>query len=371
MRGTVTKKKDRWYIVYYIGKDNNGKWKQKWEGGFDTKKEAEKVLRARIEEIESGFLNAVDNSTLAVYLRHWFQSYCMPRLAANTISGYRINIERHIIPCIGEIRLNRLQPKDIQMLYGKLADAGLSGTSMRYVHNTLHKALVCAVKGQILQKNAADYVDIPLSSQFEVVPLTPDEAKKLIAASKDTEIHIPIMLALMHGLRRGEVLALQWNDIDFDNGTLSIKHSANYIKGEFFISDTKTKNSHRTLRMSPTMISSLQKHKALQDEWRAEFGKGFNPYNLVICRKDGSPMTPNAVQYLFKEVLSANSLPDIRFHDLRHTNATLMLRNAIPAKIVSAMLGHSTVGMTLDIYSHTMTDMQDDAVSALEHMLKE
>ena len=371
MRGTVTKKKDRWYIVYYIGKDSNGKWKQKWEGGFDTKKEAEKMLRARIQEIESGFLNAVDNSTVAVYLRYWLQSYCMPRLAANTISGYRINIERHIIPYIGEIRLNRLQPKDIQALYGKLAAAGLSGTSMRYVHNTLHKALVCAVKGQVLQKNAADYVDIPLASKFEAIPLTPDEAKQLIAACKDTEIYIPVLLALMHGLRRGEVLALQWNDVDFEVGTLSIKRSANYIKGEFFLSDTKTRNSRRTLRMSPTMICSLREHKALQDEWRVEFGKGFNPYNLVICRKDGSPMTPNAVQYLFKEALSTNDLPDIRFHDLRHTNATFMLRNEVPAKIVSAMLGHSTISITLDTYSHVMTDMQQDAVTALESMLKE
>ncbi len=370
MRGTVTKKNDRWYLVYYVGKDSNGKWKQKWEGGFDTKKEAEKVLRTRIQEIESGFLNAVDNSTVAVYLRHWLESYCIPRLAPNTVSGYRINIERHIIPYIGNIRLNQLQPKDIQALYGKLANVGLSGTSIRYVHNNLHKALVSAVKGQVLQRNAADYVDIPLASRFEAEPLTPEQAKKLIAACKDTEIYIPVLLALMHGLRRGEVLALQWNDVDFSNGTLFVRRSANYIKGEFSLSDTKTRNSRRTLRLSPTMVCSLQAHKALQDEWRAEFGKGFNPYNLVICRKDGSPMTPNAVQYLFKEVLAANNLPDIRFHDLRHTNATLMLRNAIPAKIVSAMLGHSTVGITLDTYSHMMTDMQDDAVSAIENMLK-
>lgn len=370
MRGTVTKKRDKWYIVYYIGKDESGKWKQKWEGSFPSKKEAEKVLRSRIDEIENSFANKADSSTVAVYLKHWLENYCIPRLAVNTVNGYRVNIEKHMIPLIGEIQLNKLQPKDIQTMYDKLAASGLSGTSIRYVHNTLHKALVNAVKSQILSRNAADCVYAPTISKFEVVPLTPEESRKLITACKDKEIYMPVLLALVLGFRRGEVLGLQWNDVDFDYRTVSIKHSANIVNGEFVLSDPKTKNSHRTLMLSDSMIEYLQNQKAIQDKWRIAFGDGFNPHNLVICRRDGMPMTANALQHMFKDVLTENQLPNVRFHDLRHTNATLMLRSEVPAKIVSSMLGHANIGITLDTYSHVMTDMQKSAVGVVDNLLK-
>ncbi|MDO5110856.1 MAG: site-specific integrase [Clostridia bacterium] len=369
MRGTVTKKNNRWYIVYYIGKDANGKWKQKWEGGFDTKKEAEKALRARLDELENQFVRNVDTSTVTAYLLHWLDAYCVPRLATNTVIGYRVNIEKHIIPRIGKIKLSDLQPKDVQYLYDDLAQSGLSGTSVRYVHNTLHRALVSAVKSQIIPRNAADFVEPPVKSKFEVEPLMPEEARRLISACEETEIYMPVLLALVLGLRRGEVLALQWDDVDFDNRTVSIRRSANLIKGQFVISDTKTKNSRRTLRISDTMWNCLNEHKMKQRQFSEAFGEGFNPYNLVNCREDGTPFTPYAIQYRFKEILSKYNLPDIRFHDLRHTNATLLLRAEQPAKIVSAMLGHSCIGITLDIYSHVMTDMQSGAVKALESIL--
>lgn len=370
MRGTVTKKRNKWYIVYYIGKDENGKWKQKWEGSFTSKKEAEKVLRARINELEEGFAVKADNSKTAIYLKHWLNTYCVPRLAINTVKGYKVNIEKHIIPYIGEIKLNNLQPRDIQSMYEKLSASGLSSTSIRYVHNTLHKALVCAVKSQTLARNAADYVYAPTVSKYEVIPLTPEQSRILIESCKGNEIFIPVLLALILGLRRGEVLALQWCDVDFDYQTISIKHSASFINSKLILSDTKSKNSHRTLKISNYMLECLYHHKELQNKWYNEFGGGFNPNNLVICRHDGMPMTPNVLQHMFKDVLKSSNLPNIRFHDLRHTNATLMLRSEVPAKIVSSMLGHSTIGLTLDTYSHVMTDMQASAVGVVEGILK-
>lgn len=328
------------------------------------------ALRARIEEIENSFERKVDNSTVAAYIQNWFKTYCLPRLALNTANGYKVNIEKHIIPHIGDIRLNRLQPKDIQKMYAKLIESGLSGTSVRYIHNTLHKALVNAVKNQVLTKNAADFVEAPNVSNFEAIALTPAQAETLIAACKDTKIYIPVLLAIVLGLRRGEALGLEWSDIDFDYGTISIKRSAIYIKGQFILSGTKTKNSRRTLKLSLSMIECLKRHKTIQDTWALEFGKGFNPLNLVSCGRDGSPITPNALQHIFKDIVTANGLPNIRFHNLRHTNATMMLRSEVPAKIVSSMLGHSNIGITLDTYSHVMTDMQTVAVGVVEKILK-
>ena len=370
MRGTVTKKRDRWYIVYYVGKDANGKWKQKWEGSWDTKRDAERVLRSRIEEVESTFERKADKSTVAVFMRHWLSACCEPKLAVNTVNGYRVNIEKHIIPYIGEIPLNRLKPSDIQKLYGDLLSSGLSGTSVRYVHNNLHRALKHAMKQELIPRNPADYVDPPRIDRPEPRTLTPDEAKRLVAASVGRDIHLPILLGLTLGLRRGEALGLQWSDIDLHANTVTITHSANFCNGSFALSSTKTRNSRRTLMFPDALRDAFEAEQEKQKKEAALFGAGYNPYCLVCCLSDGTPITSGVLHHHFHELLHACGLPSIRFHDLRHTNATLMLRNNIPAKIVSSMLGHSSIGITMDTYSHVMTDMQTDAVSVMDSLLK-
>lgn len=370
MRGNVTKKGNLWYARYYIGKDENGKWLQKWEGGYSTRRDAEKQLRKRIEELENTFEHKVDKSTMAVYLRHWLDTYCKPRLSANTVSGYTVNVEKHIIPYIGTIPLCKLQPKDIQKLYDTLLSSGLSGTSVRYVHNNLHKALASAVKQELIPRNPADLVEAPVVNQYEASTLTPDEATKLLDACAGTEIYLPVLFALLLGLRRGEALGLQWSDVDMDGQTITVRHSASYTKEGFVLSTPKTKNSRRTLMLPELVVSALKAAAASQEQWRSQIGSGFNPYNLVCCRIDGSPLTTNALQHQYKDILSAHGLPPIRFHDLRHTNATLMLRNNVPAKIVSSMLGHSSIGITMDTYSHVMTDMQAEATGVMNTLFE-
>ena len=188
MRGTVTKKRDRWYICYYIGKDAKGKWKQKWEGSWDTKKAAEKVLRQRITELEETFERKGESSTLKVYLQNWLDTYCTERLAPNTIRGYRVNVEKHIAPYIGQIRLNDLKPSDIQGLYSKLLAQGLSGTTVRYVHNNLHRALSVAVRQQLLTRNPADCVEPPVIDHYEAATLNDKQVRQLLTACRDTSV---------------------------------------------------------------------------------------------------------------------------------------------------------------------------------------
>lgn len=370
MRGTVTKKRNRWYICYYVGKDENGKWKQKWEGSWETKREAEKVLRSRVEDLENSFERKVDKSTLASFLEYWQEVYCKPRLAANTIRGYRVNIDKHIVPYIGQIQLNRLQPNDIQKLYSDLEAAGLSGTSVRYVHNNLHKALGFAVKSQLIPRNPADMVEPPRVNRKEARTLTPAEVALLLRACNGQEIELPVLMAVTLGLRRGEALGLQWSDVDMEQRTITVRHSASFTKEGFVLSTTKTKNSRRTLLM-PEMVKIAFERNALRQRAAADLiGAEFNPHNLVCCREDGTPFSSNVLQHRFKAVLRENDLPDICFHELRHTNATLMLRNSVPAKIVSSMLGHSSIGITMDTYSHVMTEMQEGAVDVMNEMLK-
>ncbi|WP_325228492.1 tyrosine-type recombinase/integrase [Oscillibacter sp.] len=371
MRGTVTKKKDRWYICYYTGeKLPSGRPKQKWEGSWPTKSEAERVLRSRISDLESRYERKTDNSTMTVFLRHWLEVYCKPRLARNTINAYTINVEKHMVPYIGEIQLNRLTPRDIQKLYESLRAAGLSGNSARHVHNNLHRALLWAVKQELIPRNPADLVDPPLIEHKERQTLTPEQIPRLLAACEGSFICLPVTLAVTLGLRRGEALGLQWDDIDLANKTVTIRHSVTCDKEGFTLGSPKTKSSRRTLMLPEALVDALQKEQNSQRERARFIGPGFNPLRLVCCREDGKPITTNALQHCFKDALRAAGLPDIRFHDLRHTNATLMLRNHIPAKIVSAMLGHSGIGITMDLYSHVTVDMQGGAVQVINQLLK-
>lgn len=369
MRGSVIKRGKTFSIVYDIGKDTSGKRVQKWESGFSTKKEAEKVLRSRIEEIENSLERKVEKCSLGVYLNEWLNSYCYNRLARNTLNGYKVNIKKHIIPVLGDIPLYKLHPRDIQKLYSDMEEKGYSGTTIRYVHNVLHKALGTAVKQLILDKNSADFVEPPKKSNFHSTVLKTNEITVLLKACQNTVIYMPVLLAVSLGLRRGEVLGLKWSDIDYIYNTLNICRTATTYKEEFVLSDVKTKNSNRTLVLADVIIQALREHKIKQDICAAEFGEGFNPLNLIICARDGSPLSPSVLNKTFKKVLKKSGLPDIRFHDLRHTNATFLLANNIQAKIVSSLLGHSSIGITMDTYSHVLTDMQKPAVNAVEDML--
>ena len=322
------------------------------------------------EEVENTFDRKADKSTLAVFLRHWLSAYCVPKLAPNTVNGYRVNVERHIIPYIGQIPLNKLTPANIQKLYADLLTSGLSGTSVRYVHNNLHRALKYAVKQELISRNPADLVDPPRIDHIEMRVLTPDESKTLISGCVGTDIYLPVLLGLSLGLRRGEALGLQWDDIDMDAKTVTIIHSASFRKGGFLLSSTKTRNSRRTLIMPDALYIALKDAYNKQQREAAIFGDGYNSYHLVCCLPDGMPITSGILQHRFHDVLTSCGLPSIRFHDLRHTNATLMLRNRIPAKIVSAMLGHSSIGITMDTYSHVMTDMQEGAIDVMDGLLK-
>lgn len=369
MRGTVTKKGNRWYICYYTGKDCNGKWKLKWESGFNSKRDAERVLRERISDIENSFNRKVDNSTLDVFLHYWLDTYCKERLAPNTIRGYKTNIENHIIPHLGNIRLSALSPHDIQRLYTKLLEKGLSGTSVRYVHNNLHRALSFAVKQELIPRNPADLVEPPAINHYEATTLNEVQVRQLLSSCFGTDIYLPILLAVSLGLRRGEVLALQWSDIDWQYKTVTIRHSASYTRDGMYLGSPKSRSSRRTLILPDIVIDALHDEYCKQNEMSSLFGDSFNPMHFICCNSNGSMLSSNALQHKFVNALETCNLPRIRFHDLRHTNATLMLRNSVPSKIVSSMLGHSSIGITLDTYSHVITEMQQSAVNVMNDII--
>lgn len=371
MRGNVYHRGSKFYIRYDLGKDSNGKRVQKTEGGFDTKRQAERVLRQRITDIENSPSKLVERSLLSAFLKDWLK-YQEKRLARNTVQGYKNNIFNHIIPCIGDIPMYKLQPEDVQRLYSNLEEKGLSATSIIYVHRVLHNALQYACKKRILPYNVTDYVDVPIKEKHNFNVLNATQVRTLLSACKDSYIYIPVLLAVSLGLRRGEALGLKWSDIDFERKTIIIQRTVTFYKGgEYVFSKVKTKNSERVLFMSDNLINELLMHKDKQEKDFKESVYFSNYDNLINCRLDGEPIHPAMLDKEYKAIIKKLGFPYVRFHDLRHTNATLMLYERIPAKIVSEMLGHSSIGITLDTYTHVTNEMQLPAVQAIDHLIFE
>lgn len=291
--------------------------------------------------------------TLEKYLNDWIEIYKI-NLAYNTHRGYLVNL-RHICRYIGDIELNSLTYTDIQNCYIKLLET-LSGTSVLYCHRVLRNALNYAYKRDIINKNPCDLVIVPRKQRHDITVLSEDELHKLLEAAAGTWLYTPILIAATLGLRRGEVMGLRWSDVDFRNNIITISKSLSCINGELVLSDVKTAKSHRSLLISDSFSDYLLKLRLMSE---CEY----------VCNRYGQPVSPNVFDKFFKRTVRSIDIPDICFHDLRHTNATLLLKKGIPAKIVSERLGHSSITITLDTYSHVLIDMQRDSSVAFDDLI--
>jgi integrase len=366
MKGSIIKRGSTYSIVYDLGYDKAAKRKQKWESGFLTRKDAQSVLNERIYEIQTGSYIEPDRKTIGEHLAKWFAGYVQKNLALNTIKGYKVNIEKHIIPAIGHIQLMKLRPIEVQKFYDDLLASGLSATSVLYIHRVLHKALENAVKLQIIYRNVSDYVDLPKKKRYICRVLDENQVRELLNKCHGTEIYVAVLLAVSLGLRRGGVLGLRWDDIDFVNNIIAIRRTQVILEGNVIYAPVKSMKSNRDLLISDRIATILVTQKRWQEENKQFFGDAYQDNHLVICNEVGLPISASLLDKRFKRILVRNELPIIRFHDLRHTNATLMLKKGIPAKIASERLGHSTIGITLDLYSHVDNSMQKAAAEIID-----
>ena len=376
MRGSIVKKGKKYCIVIYMGRDKNGKKKQKWYSGFNTKKEAERELMKLLNDIENNNYMDITKMKVRDYLLEWHNTYVAANLKETTIEGYKMHIERYINSRIGDIELQKLKPFHIQSMYTDLLnngrfgkDGGLSNRTVLQTHRILRKALSYAYKMQIINKNVADLVQPPKKKTYQAKFLTESEIPSFINAFKDTELYLPVVLAIGLGLRRGEILGLRWQDVDFEHSLISIKQSLLRVKKTNIFSTPKTDSSRRTIVASENIMKLLRITQTEINKNKEFFDDAYSSYDLVVCRVDGSPITPNALTPRFNSLLHKKNLPILRFHDLRHTNATLMLKNNIPAKIASQRLGHSSIAITLDLYSHVVNEMQEEAAKKINKVL--
>jgi integrase len=379
MKGHVTKKGNRWYFVVDTGVDpTTGKRKQKWFSGFKTKKEAEKAMIKKLHELEQGTYIEPQKTTLGNYLSRWLDDYASTALRPTTFETYSALIRTHIIPSLGAVTLQQLQPMQLQRFYNEKLEqgrvngnGGLSAQTVRYFHAILREALGHAVKWQLLSRNVAELASPPAIRKKEIITLDADEVAQFLLYAREDRLYIAFLMAVTTGLRRGEILGLRWKDLNFNANTVSIRKNLVLVNNKPILQEPKTQGSIRSITLPLVTIEALKKYKTLQDQEKHKIGSHYQDHHLIVATSLGTPVSPRNLLRSFKRIIEKANLPEIRFHDLRHTHATLMLKQGEHPKVVSERLGHSSTRITLDIYSHVLPNMQQEAVERFEKMIQD
>ena len=294
-----------------------------------------------------------------------------PRVRAWTYAGYEVHVRRHLKPSLGRIALERLTPQHVQALLNQKLREGLKPKTVRYLRGTLRTALNEAVRWGLIGRNAAALVDGPKVERFPIKPFTPEEARRLLEAVRGDRLEALYSVALTMGLRQGEALGLTWKDIDLDVGYMRISKQLQRIHGSPQLVEPKTDRSRRTLAMPPMISRALRDHFDRQQLERGRAGEQWRNGGLVFTTPIGTALDGTAVTKEFHRVLDRAGLPQRRFHDLRHSCATLLLVQGVSPRVVMDVLGHSQIGLTMNTYSHVIPDMQRDAARRMQDLLQD
>ena len=311
-----------------------------------------------------------DDVTVGRYLEEWL-AHTRSRVRAVTYEGYRGLLNRHAIPALGGLRLSDLRPLTLQRLYSDLLTHGsderrLAGGTVLNLHLVLTQALGQAVRWQLLASNPAAGAQPPRPKRPPRTLVDPPLVGRLLAAAADTPLQLPAAIAAATGMRRGEILALRWCDLSDDFAQAHVQRTLQPTTDGLIVEEPKTRRSKRTVALPLFLHSYLERQKREQQQRRELAGSNWQEHGLVIDRGDGRPVNPDTLSAGWARFIRANGLPHVRFHDLRHAHATLMLLQGVHPKIVSERLGHASIGITLDTYSHVLPSMQTEAAAAFD-----
>ena len=365
-RGSIRQRskvrKNSWNLQIYLGTDPvTGKKRYHADTVQGTKAEAERRLTELLREKDTGTFTKPSRQTVREYLEQWFRDYAETHVQRRTQEGYRGNLDRYILPRIGDVPLDRLTPRHVQEMESELLrdggtqGRGLSATTVLQVHRILSNALGSAVRLGIVVRNVAGAVEPPRTTQYEAPTLAWDEVNSLLEQVTDPFYQTLFLLVIQTGLRRSESVGLQWRDVDLAAATLSVRRA--WIKlpsGEMELTSPKSRQA-RVVDLPAESVEALKAHRVRQADVA---GNG----NFIFCHPDGSPLNPNLVTRVFKRTATKAGFENLRFHDLRHTHASLMLALGVHLKVVSERLGHSGIGITGNHYSHVLPTVQKGAV---------
>ena len=310
--------------------------------------------------------------TVAGFLDRWLVAV-RPTLRASTWVRYEQYARLHTVPALGQLPLREIRPSHLHALYADRLAAGCSPTSVRHLHRFLHRVFTHAVRWGEVADNPVERVDPPRPAVPAFTALSPEQARRLVAGSRGDRLHALYVLALTTGLRQGELFALRWGDVDMTGRRLAVRGTLyRGAGGGWTVGAPKTHRSRRQVVLSQLAVDALEVNRTAQRAERHGVGARWDDNDLVFANQMGRPLSSqNVMARSFRPLLRRLGLPPIRFHDLRHTAATLLLGAGVHPKIVSEMLGHASVGVTLDLYSHVTPVMHESAALELGRLLEE
>jgi integrase len=371
MRGHIRNRyKGSYDITVELERDPITKKRQQYHETIKgTKKDAEKRLAELEHQLDKGSFARPGKLTVAEFLEAWLKENCVPNRARNTTETYDFFIHKHIIPSIGMIPLTSLRPGHLQHLYKEKQDSGLGDRSRRYIHSTLHRALKIAVQQGLISSNPADAVESPKVKHRDMKTMSEPDIHLFLEYARSTPYYALFYTALFTGMRRSELLALQWADIDLATGTISVNRTLHQLRNkEIVISQPKTAKSRRLLELPDLLTEVLKEHRKQQKDLLRALGKTLEDDTYVFLNNKGQHLLPDAVSKAWSKLAKLTGMKGIRLHDARHTHASLMLKGGEHPKVVQERLGHASIQVTLDTYSHVTPGIHKDAAKRFNEM---
>jgi integrase len=375
MKGHIRERSPGRYAIIIDTRDPvTGKRKRKWHKFKGTKREAQVESARLISDYHSGGIIEPSKITVAVFLDRWLD-HIKPQVSPRSHERYAEIARKNIAPLIGGVIVSKLKPMQISEAYTKALASGrrdgrggLSPRTVHHMHRILKQALGQAVRWEMLTRNPAAVVDPPKVERSVMTTYDMRQTANLLASAKETRLYAPILLGVMCGLRRGEIAALRWRNVDLATGQLAVVESAEQTDAGVRYKQPKSGRA-RTVAMPAIVVAELRAHRIRQAEELLALGVRQIDATFVYTREDGAAMQPRSLSQAWRKMLIGSGHQRIRFHDLRHAHATHLLANGVHPKVASERLGHSTVGITLDLYSHVLPGMQEDAAAKVDAAL--
>lgn len=362
--GSIYQRSDsRW--VASITLESGGRKRKYFYG--KTRKEVQEQLKKALHEQQQGKLATGPKQTVGQYFNRWLEEVHRPTLRISTYTKYRSLLSKHVLPEIGHVQLSKLTLEQVQALYARKLKEGFAPSTIHAFHDLIHRGLDQAVRWKLIGENVSENVSLPRVRKQEIQTLTSKQARQLLDTAKGHLLETLLAVALATGMRRGELLGLRWQDIDFDTMSLQVCRTVGFGKGrKYVVNEPKTASGRRRIILPQFAVDALKQHRIQQLERRLQVGGAWVDCDLVFCDAVGDYFPLSSLEHFFQVLLKQAGLPHMRFHDLRHSAATMLLTMGVHPKVVQELLGHSQISMTMDTYSHVLPSMQQEAMRKLD-----